>query len=164
MVELRGVTSPLAIVIVLQTISMPQLNPDGNAVDNIQQTPDENAVDNIKQKIEQLELELPQLMDTIQMNTDQMDKSNLQVHVMSDQVEPLDAMQISVSTFLKNQISKANVCITNSNNMMMEISNRLIEQRGLLRAIHNDGTNAKAFAEDTSYHKVRFVLINISIV
>ena len=99
MVELRGVTSPLAIVIVLQTISMPQLNPDGNAVDNIQQTPDENAVDNIKQKIEQLELELPQLMDTIQMNTDQMDKSNLQVHVMSDQVEPLDAMQISVSTF-----------------------------------------------------------------
>ena len=75
------------------------------------------------------------------MNTDQMDKSNLQVHVMSDQVEPLDAMQISVSTFLQNQISKANVCITDSNDRMMEISTRLIEQRGLLRAIHNDGTN-----------------------
>ena len=137
MVELRGVTSPRATetVIVLQTNGMPQLTPKGNTVDKIQQTPVGNAVNNIIQKIEQLELELPQLMDTIQMNTDQMDKSTLQMRVMSDQVELLNEMQISVRIFLQNQISKANACITDSNDRMMEISTRLIEQRGLLSAI-----------------------------
>ena len=105
-------------------------------------------MNNMIQKIEQLELELPQLMDTIQMNTAQMDQSTLQMRVMSDQTEPLDEMQIQVRIFLQKQISKCTLDITDCTNRMMEISTRLIEQRGLVNAIHNDGTNPKAFAED----------------
>mgnify|MGYP001300879249 CR=1 FL=1 len=143
---------------------MPQLTPDENTAEEIQQAPVGSVVNNIKQKIEQLELELPQLMNTIQMNKAQMDESTLQMRVFSDMTEPLDNMQIQVRIFLQEQISKCTLDITDCTKRMGEISTRLIEQRGLLRAIHNDGTNAKAFAEDTSYHKVRFVLINISIV
>ena len=89
MVELRGVTSPLTTetAIVLQTIRMPKVAPDGNAMDNI------------RKKIEQLELEQSQLMNTTRMNTDQMDKFTRQIRDMSDQDGPLDESQTSVRSF-----------------------------------------------------------------
>ena len=127
---------------------MPQLTPEGNTVAKLQQTPVGSVVNNIKQKIEQLELELPQLMNTIQMNKAQMDESTLQMRVFSDMTEPLDNMQIQVRIFLQEQISKCTLDITDCTKRMGEISTRLIEQRGLVNAIHNDGTNPKAFAED----------------